>query len=136
MIGTVIVRGVRLLELLPVLCGSSCAGESFAWGGNSFGQCGNGSVKKVKGGEDNILTPTMVRLRASWEGKVMASLRVKGSNAGCDSGLVLLWRQVACAGQHVLGTCSLPCLERTATCLTGSNNGSTMVYPSSHCKPQ
>ena len=36
------------------------AGESFAWGGNSMGQCGSGSVKKVKGGEDNILTPTMV----------------------------------------------------------------------------
>ncbi|GAB4819969.1 hypothetical protein N2152v2_007015 [Parachlorella kessleri] len=37
----------------------TATGESFAWGGNSFGQCGTGSVKKVKGGEDNILTPTM-----------------------------------------------------------------------------
>lgn len=32
-------------------------GESFACGLNSMGQCGTGSVKKVKGGEDMILTP-------------------------------------------------------------------------------
>lgn len=32
-------------------------GESFACGLNSYGQCGTGTVKKVKGGEDAILTP-------------------------------------------------------------------------------
>jgi len=35
----------------------TATGESFAWGGNAHGQCGTGSVKKVKGGEDMLLTP-------------------------------------------------------------------------------
>lgn len=36
------------------------SGESFAWGHNAMGQCGTGSIKKVKGGEDTILVPALV----------------------------------------------------------------------------
>lgn len=32
-------------------------GESYACGGNSYGQCGTGTVRKAKGGEDLLLTP-------------------------------------------------------------------------------
>ena len=37
-------------------------GESYTCGLNSYGQCGTGSVKKVKGGEDMLLTPQKAQI--------------------------------------------------------------------------
>lgn len=38
-------------------------GESYTFGLNQYGQLGTGAVKKVKGGEDTVLTPVKVRGR-------------------------------------------------------------------------
>eukprot|EP00889_Picochlorum_renovo_P003084 jgi/Picre1/30114/NNA_005483.t1 len=56
-------EGLKDHKIVSAACGRyhtvflTDKGESYACGLNSYGQCGTGSVKKVKGGEDVILTP-------------------------------------------------------------------------------
>lgn len=58
-----LLEALKDIKIVGASCGRhhtvllTSTGESYAMGANTYGQCGTGSVKKVKGGEDMILTP-------------------------------------------------------------------------------
>ena len=59
-----LVEGLKDVKATAASCGRhhsavlTSTGDCYTFGLNSMGQCGTGSVKKVKGGEDQILMPT------------------------------------------------------------------------------